>query len=106
MKTVNSVAVILEREHNSMIEEWLSRVNLSPDLTAVPLSDAERTDHLPKLFDELISRLRLGRDAQPRISIVAGAHGEVRFAQGYSASMLVDESQIFQVSTFSKLHLH
>lgn len=34
------------------------------------------------------------------------AHGKLRFAQGYSVSMLVEESRIFQVSTFSTLHLH
>ena len=40
------------------------------------------------------------------LSLAAAAHGNVRFAQGYSPSMLVEESRIFQVSTFSTLHLH
>jgi hypothetical protein len=100
------VAFILERERDSTIKEWLKRVNLVADLTYIPLSDANRTGHLPKLFDDLVYRLRRGRDAQPIISIAAAAHGNVRFAQGYSPSMLVEESRIFQVSTFSTLHLH
>lgn len=103
---VQSVAVILEREHNSVIEEWLRRVNLVPALTAIPLSNVERTGHLPKLFDELISRLRLGRDTQPSRSIAAAEHGKARFAQGYSAPMLVEESRLFEISTFGMLHLH
>jgi hypothetical protein len=106
LKTLKSVAVILERELAPTIKAWLKQVNLVPDLTNIPLSDADRTGHLPKLFDDLFCRLRLARDAQPPISITAAAHGRVRFAQGYSASMLIEESRIFQVSTFSTLHLH
>jgi hypothetical protein len=49
-KTVTSVAVILERELNSTIKEWLERVSLVPDLTSIPLSDADRTLYLPKLI--------------------------------------------------------
>jgi hypothetical protein len=100
------VAVILERDLAFTIKEWLKLVKLVPDLTNIPLSDSDRTGHLPKLFDDLLCRLRRGRDVQPIISIAAAVHGNVRFEQGYSASMLVEESRIFQVSTFSTLHLH
>jgi hypothetical protein len=106
VKTAVSVASILERERDSTIKEWLKQANLVTELTNIPLSDANRTGHLPKLFDDLISRLRRGRDAQPIISIAAATHGNLRFQQGYSASMLVEESRIFQVSTFSTLQLH
>jgi hypothetical protein len=71
-----------------------------------PLSDVDRTGHLPKLYHDLISRLRLAKDAQSPISIAAAAHGEVRRAQGYSAPMLIEESRVFQVATFGTLHLH
>jgi hypothetical protein len=42
----------------------------------------------------------------PPVSISASEHGSLRFAQGYSASMLVEESRIFQVTTFGTLHMH
>ena len=106
MRTPKSVAVLLERELASTIKEWLRQVKLVPDLTNIPLSDSDRTGHLPKLFDDLLCRLRLPRDTEPRISITASAHGRLRFAQGYSASMLVEESRLFQVTTFGTLHLH
>jgi len=102
----HTVAFILKREQSSVIAEWLRRVNLVPELTNIPLSDADRTGHLPELFGDVISRLRLGKDAQPLISIAAMTHGKIRFAQGYSAAMLVEESRIFEVSAFSSLHLH
>ena len=105
MKTVKSVTVILERELASTIKEWLKQVNLLPDLTNIPLSDSDRMGHLPKLFDDLLCRLRLPRDAQPSVSIAAAAHGGQRFVQGYSPSMLVEESRIFQVTTFGTLRL-
>ena len=106
LKTVASVADILERELAPMITEWLRQVNLVPELTNIPLSDADRTGHLPKLYFDLISRLRLARDAPPPVSTAAAAHGQIRRSQGYSASMLVEESRVFQVATFGTLHLH
>jgi hypothetical protein len=106
MKIPKTAAVILERERNCVIEEWLRRVNSAPALTTIPLSDAERTGHLPSLLDDLIRRLQnLGRK-QPTICTGADLHGKMRFAQGYSVPMLVEESQIFEASTFLTLHLH
>lgn len=101
-----SVADVLERELQPTIKEWLRRVNLVPELTSIPLSDADRTAHLPKLYQDLISRLRLVRDAESPVSVAAAAHGQVRRAQGYSASMLIQESRVLQVATFNALHLH
>jgi len=50
--------------------------------------------------------LRLARDVESPISITAAAHGRVRRAQGYSASMLIRESRVLQVATFNTLNLH
>jgi hypothetical protein len=101
-----SVADVLERELQPTIKEWLRRVNLVPELTNIPLSDADRTGHLPKLYFDLISRLRLAKDADSPVSAAAAAHGQLRCAQGYSAGMLIEESRVFQVATFRTLHLH
>jgi hypothetical protein len=106
LKTVVSVADILEREMEPTIKDWLRRVNLVSTLTAIPLSDEERTGHLRKLYSDLISRLRLPKDVQPSVSVVANSHGQLRRSQGYSATMLIEESRVFQVATFGALHLH
>src|SRR5580692_6624316 len=100
------VAVILEREIEPTIKEWLRRVKLVPELVRIPLSDKDRTRHLPVLFGELIFRLRFPNNADWHVSGTATAHGHRRQAQGYSPAMLVEESRIFQVVTFQTLHLH
>jgi hypothetical protein len=64
------------------------------------------TGHLPKLYADLICRLRLAKDAARSISSTAGAHGKVRHAQCYTASMLIEESRVFQVATFGAFQLH
>jgi hypothetical protein len=106
MKKPKSVADILERELEPSIKEWLRRVNLLPALTHIPLSEGDRTDHLPKLYYDLICRLRLAKDAYSPISASAIAHGQRRRRQGYSPGMVVQESRLFQVVTFQTLHLH
>jgi hypothetical protein len=106
LKKVSSVADILQRELEPTIEDWLRRVNLVPELTDTKLSDVDRTGHLPKLYADLICRLRLAKDVKPPVSMAAAKHGKVRREQGYSASMLIEESRVFQVATFNTLHLH
>jgi hypothetical protein len=102
----DSVAAILEQELGSSIKEWLKQVNRVPELARIKLSDANRTGHLPQLFKDVIFRLRLARNVEPSLSMAASTHGRTRFEQGYSVSMLIEESRIFQVTTFGTLHVH
>lgn len=106
LKQLASVADILERELEPTIKEWLRRVNMVPEITAIPLSVADRTGHLPQLYHDLISRLRLGKDSNPPVSAAAVAHGQLRCAQGYSPAMLIEESRVVEVVTFATLQLH
>jgi hypothetical protein len=106
VKTLKSVESILKRELASTIKEWLRQVKLVPDLSNISLSDSDRTGHLPKLFEDVLNRLRLARGVEPLLSITASAHGKLRFSQGYSVPMLIEESRIFQVATLGTLHLH
>jgi hypothetical protein len=105
-KTATSVAAILEKELDSMIGQWKRQVSLVPSLTNIPLSDADRTGHLTKLFGEVLCRLQRNRNTEPLVSIAAAAHGRLWFAQGYSVAMLVEESRILEVTTFGTLQRH
>jgi DNA-binding response OmpR family regulator len=98
-----SVASILERETETTIQNWLDAVDQDTELTCIPLTRLERTGHLPRLLQDLIIRLRLDSGSKTPISIAAHDHGEMRVHQGYTATMVVEESRILQVSIFSTL---
>jgi hypothetical protein len=101
---IESVADILERDLDSVIQEWLVRVDQEPDLTAIPLSFEDRTGHLPQLLRDVIVRLRLDDETKAEISQAAAHHGDLRAKQGYTVAMAVEESRLLQVSIFTTLH--
>jgi len=101
---VESVADILERDLDVVIQEWLVRVDKEPDLTAIPLSFEDRTGHLPQLLRDVIVRLRLDDETKAEISQAAAHHGDLRARQGYTVAMAVEESRLLQVSIFTILH--
>jgi hypothetical protein len=103
---IESVADILERELNTVIQEWLARVEMEADLTAIPLNFQERTGHLPALMHDIIKRLRLNAETEAPISKIAAQHGDLRYKQGYTIAMAVQESRFLQVSIFTILHKH
>jgi len=104
-KAREPVSTILERESSGVIRDWLKRVKEDPKLTKVELSDSDRKGHLRAVLHDLVIRLRLPRNDEGKaaISMAAVAHGEVRKAQGYTSSMLVEESRILQVCIFKSL---
>jgi hypothetical protein len=100
--STESVAAILTRCN------WLVRTKHTPELNHLPLSDEERTGHLPKLVDDLVVRLGktklTDKDSDAIASLAAVAHGKLRRKQGYAAAMLIHESRILQVTIFGTLH--
>src|ERR1700738_241363 len=102
--TIESVADIIEREHQNVIVDWLARVEEEPDLRSIPLNFEERTGHLPYLLHDVIARLRLDAGTKAPISKAAAEHGDLRRKQGYTVAMAVEESRLLQVTIFSTLH--
>jgi hypothetical protein len=102
--SIENVADILERELKPLIKDWLSRVGQQPDLMSIPLNFEERTGHLPNLMHDVIARLRLDAGSRAPISKVAAAHGDLRYTQGYTVAMVVEESRLLQVAIFTLLH--
>jgi DNA-binding response OmpR family regulator len=104
LSNTERVATILERDSLLTITNWLSAVKTDEELYRLPLSDAQRTGHLPQLIRELVSRLRVPRPlGTKQASQAAVTHGMIRQAQGYSVPMIVEESRILQVSIFNTL---
>ena len=101
---IGSVADILEHELESVIMDWLYRVEQEPDLTCISLNFEERTGHLPHLLRDVIKRLRLDEGTKAPISVAAAHHGDLRHQQVYTVAMLVEESRLLQVTIFTALH--
>jgi len=104
-RVTESVATILERDSEQIIQLWLARVEEKSELMKLPLSAKDRTGHLPLLLRDLVVRLRrpTSVDGKHIDSIAAHEHGQLRRQQGYSAPLLVEESRILQVSIFQTL---
>jgi DNA-binding response OmpR family regulator len=88
----------------------LARAKRSTELNLIPLSDEERTGHLPKLVEDLSLRLSQSnattKDSDAVFSAAAVAHGKLRYQQGYTPAMLVHESRILQVTIFGTLQIN
>jgi hypothetical protein len=98
-----TVATVLEREAQSTIAAWLKRVEKTAALTQIQLSDHDRTGHLPQLLKDMVTRLGLASSGEQLETSSGHDHGKVRFEQGYSIPMLVEESRLLQVSIFDTL---
>src|SRR5580700_2785850 len=102
------VSEILHRCAALVARDWLARVKENLSLNHLPLGDEDRTGHLPRLIEDLVSRLNRPITGSPQDSDAirspaAVLHGELRFAQGYTPEMLVHESRILQVTLFGTL---
>ena len=75
------------------------------ELFSVSLAGKERTAHLPEIIESIVCRLRQARilEAIALPSPAAVAHGQLRYRQGYTAPMLVQESRILQVCIFETI---
>jgi DNA-binding response OmpR family regulator len=104
-RVVESVATILERTTDATIRDWFLDVEAAERLKPIPLSFELRTAHLPRLFLDLIDRLRqfVPLGSRELVSRSAQEHGTLRRQQGYTASMMVEESRMLQVSIFRTL---
>ena len=102
---IESVACILERSMHKTVGNWLDRVEADIKLTTVGLSRQLRIAYVPKILADLVRRLRMTDtlDSTEMESKAAREHGLLRREQGYSASMMVRESRLLQVSIFETL---
>lgn len=108
MPHIQTVADVLEKNSDGAIAHWLARVDSEPDIISISLTPDDRCAHLPDMFQDLVARLRSGMPLGTRAlsSDAADNHGNRRRQQGYTASMIVEESRMLQVSIFETLQQH
>ena len=91
------VATVLRDGAQGIIEDFLTRSRSVPELAAVQVSDTERTDHIPDLLAEIISRLEHRRnDTSTKATKAAQKHGRARKKQGYTVPLLYEEGRILR----------
>jgi CheY-like chemotaxis protein len=100
-----SVASILDRDVAITMKRWLLRVEQIKELAAIPLAPKDRTEYLPAMIGSITTRLRALHDLEAIdfASPTAVAHGQLRYRQGYTAPLIVQESRILQVCIFETI---
>jgi DNA-binding response OmpR family regulator len=99
---VEVVASVIEGERSAITQAWLAKMREAESFGAVALSDAERTEHLPELLNEIVYRLlypqKLG--LMTLFSMASLQHGARRRRQGFRSPVLVEEARALQVVLF------
>ena len=86
------VSTVLRENGQHIIESFLRRCHQQSSLMAVPLTDEERTDHIPGLLAEIVTRLEQRRTGRsPKAARAAREHGRARKQQGYTIPLLYEE---------------
>jgi hypothetical protein len=77
-------------------------MKVHPRLSALPLSDKDREDHLTKVVRGLAECLESEATEHTSKSLKAAAkHGETRRRQGYSPILLVDDVRVLGTAIYS-----
>jgi len=85
---------IIQQERQAIIQEWYQAVLADPELARIRMSREERIDHLPGVFDELVRPRVAGTGIETDTHQAATQHGRARRQQGYTPSMLLEETRI------------
>jgi DNA-binding response OmpR family regulator len=94
---------ILQREQESITAQWLEIAKGDPDISRIKLSDAQRTDHVPRVLAVAVAILQ-GKKLTAENSIAAAAHGQTRFEQGYPPALLIREKKLLEEAISACVH--
>jgi PAS domain S-box-containing protein len=99
------VAQILRELSSAICDRWLHQVMAEPELAAIPLTEAERSDHVPEMMEELIRRLEGPQEElSDEATDAARKHGKLRYQQGYTIPQILFEARTLQHVLTSTIH--
>jgi PAS domain S-box-containing protein len=102
---LRKISHILRDLSDKICERWLEEVMKDPDIASIPLSRAERSDHVPEMVSELIRRLEGPAQQLSDTAIEAARkHGRLRYRQGYSIPQMLLEARILQHIISAQIH--
>lgn len=96
------VATVLRENSQRIYDRWLLQCKRDPLLGPAPLSDSERSDHVPGMVSELANMLEIDSHQMSDVGDSAAVqHGRDRYEQGFSAAMLVRETSMLRHVVYS-----
>jgi PAS domain S-box-containing protein len=99
------VSQILQDLASVICDRWLQQVMRDPEVAAIPLTEEERSDHIPDMIEELIRRLDGPlEELSPIATEAARNHGKVRYQQGYTIPQILFEARVLQHVLSSTIH--
>jgi PAS domain S-box-containing protein len=99
------VSEILRDLSSAICERWLRLVLKDPELAALPLTEQERSDHVPDMMEELIRRLEGPlSELSPPATEAARKHGKTRYQQGYTIPQIVFEARVLHQVLSATIH--
>ncbi len=91
------VSEILRENEQAICDQWLQSVAATPELAKIPLSKAERTDHIPGVLNDLIERVERDSEGISNVAVnAAKKHGISRCRQGYTIPQVLLEARLLQ----------
>ena len=91
------VSAILRDSVEDVVRRWLVLVNADSEVTRIPLSEKERTDHVAGMLFETVDLLQQHPDHVSEAALRAAAdHGRARRRQGYSVPLLLKEGRLLR----------
>jgi len=84
---------IISANVGNITQDWLVSVQNDPELARIGLSDAEYTDHVPRVL-EVALKVSQGNEISEVDRRAARDHGALRRKQGYTVPLMIRESRL------------
>jgi len=99
------VAQIIKELSPLICKRWLQQVMADPELAAIPLTEEQRSDHVPDMVEELIRRLEGPQEELSDIATEAARkHGKLRYQRGYTIPQIIFEARVLQHVLTAVIH--
>lgn len=94
---MRKISQIIHDLSGQICARWVEEVMADPEIEGLPLTEAERSDHIPDILVELTSRLQGPlEELSPAAIEAARKHGKLRYQQGYTIPQILFESRVLQ----------
>jgi YesN/AraC family two-component response regulator len=96
---------IISANIQNITRDWLAYVRKDPELARMRLSDAEYTDHVPRVLEAALN-VSHGKEISEADRRAARDHGATRKKQGYTLPLMIRESRLLHDSIASCVQMN